>query len=262
MAAYQAGSLPSILYDSVTLRHFAAAQQLQLLQAVHANHPPPRWVETVHDEIQSTSRVATGPDRTHCRYILSRASRAWLDDPSTPTAADSPGIMVLLVALNGGRQPPLAHAGEAESVYFASQLGGILATDDNAAFDFAQHRLGVGRVIDTVDILKSAVRAGLVADADARNIVVRIRTSGRYLRDPPRPDPQRVFPLISTGRCLLLSTLLGHGRPHQRVVGIGDGQILVDGVDYGEAVMRRSGQPRSGASPYGASSRTRVEDWA
>jgi hypothetical protein len=72
--------------------------------------------------------------------------------------------------------------GEAESIYFAAKLGGYFATDDNAAYDFAERYLGSGRVIDTVHILRDAVSLGEMTSSVAAGHATRIRESGRHLR--------------------------------------------------------------------------------
>jgi predicted nucleic acid-binding protein len=114
----------------------------------------------------------------------------WLDAAVTPSASDQPGIVRIWVALNGGLRPPVLHAGEAQSIYFAEQLGGMFATDDNVAYAFAERRLGIGRVVDTVEILRAGVREGHIVPAEALRAARMIRGSGRYLR--------RVHPSIVT----------------------------------------------------------------
>jgi hypothetical protein len=76
----------------------------------------------------------------------------------------------------------VAHAGEAEGIYFAEKLGGRFVTDDNGAYDFATRRLGPGRALDTVDVLREAVMDGEIDDGDAASIVNLIRDSGRFIR--------------------------------------------------------------------------------
>ena len=164
-----------ILHDAVTLNHFAACGMLPVCELLHASCPTPRWTEAVKAELTRGARRGI----PHCSAVL---SEAWLGTPVVPSAADQHAIYRLRVALNGSPFPPLADAGEAESIFFADQLGGLLATDDNEAYDFATRRLGSGRVIDTVDILRTAVRGGHLIASDAVRAATAIRVAGRHLR--------------------------------------------------------------------------------
>jgi hypothetical protein len=105
----------------------------------------------------------------------------WLGQPVTPRESDQRGIQALLIGLNEGRRPPTSHAGEAESIYFAAVLDGVFVTDDNAAYSFALRRLGVGRVMDSVKILRDAVSMAELSPSDALQIATKIRASGRDL---------------------------------------------------------------------------------
>ena len=128
-----------VLYDAVTLLHFAVSGHFDVLEERHAAMPEPRWTEAVRSEIE------TGAAQGHpgCRDIL---QAQWLGKPATPKASDRIGIFRLLVALNDGAGAPVAHAGEAESIYFAEKFDTLFVTDDNGAYDFARRRLGDGRV--------------------------------------------------------------------------------------------------------------------
>lgn len=170
-----------VLHDAVTLLHFAVSGHLDVLKDRHAARPEPRWTEAVRSEIEN------GPahGRPGCGELL-RAQ--WLGEPAAPTASDRAGIFRLLVALNDGAAAPAAHAGEAESIYFADKLDTLFVTDDNAAYDFARRRLGDGRVKDTVDLLREAVAMGEVTPARALAIADSIRGCDRHLRrvHPPQ----------------------------------------------------------------------------
>ena len=78
-------------------------------------------------------------------------------------------MLRLQVGLNDGKYPPEGDGGEAEGIYFAEKLGGQFATDDNKAYDFARRRpsLGPGRVIDSVQILQTAVANGDLSRTEA-----------------------------------------------------------------------------------------------
>ena len=85
-------------------------------------------------------------------------------------------------------EPPKGDRGEAEGIYFAEKLGGQFATDDNNAYDFARRRasLGPGRVIDSVQILQTAVANGDISATEARSIAVAFEEAGRSLRPDHR----------------------------------------------------------------------------
>lgn len=170
----------SILYDTVTLRHFAACNRLDIVADLSTAYSPPFWVEEVHREVQEIATKQIGPARTQCRYIL---SQTWLGDPHEPLTADQLEIFSIRTALDmgfGGR--PSQHLGEAQTIYVAEQLGAVVATDDGPAFMYAQQRLAAGNVIDTVDLLRMAVAAGLVTADEAADLAARIRAAGRFLR--------------------------------------------------------------------------------
>jgi hypothetical protein len=163
------------LCDAVILRHFGAIRRLGILEARYGYLDPPHWTEAVADEIKE----AAAQGFPGCRAIL---AASWLSAPVIPEPSDLRDILKLQIGLNDGRRPPTAHAGEAEGIYFAQKMEGRFVTDDNGAYDFAIRRLGVGRVHDTIDLLREAVACGDMDDGEALNIVNAIRNSGRSLR--------------------------------------------------------------------------------
>src|SRR5437899_2908506 len=98
------------LYDAVTLRHFAAAGRLDVLETRHGHLTPPRWTEAVHDEVVRGSTLGNA----ECNVVL---AMSWLGAPLVPSIAHHAGIYKYLVSLNAGRRPPTEHTGEAESMY-------------------------------------------------------------------------------------------------------------------------------------------------
>ncbi len=94
----------------------------------------------------------------------------------------------LQVGLNEGRKPPQGDRGEAECIYFAEKHGGQFVTDDNNAYSFAVRRvsLGIGRVIDTIQILRIAVANGSLTATDACGIADEIENAGRSFRPEHR----------------------------------------------------------------------------
>lgn len=163
------------LYDAVILRHFGTIGRLDVLEARCRYLDPPHWTQAVADEINNAANMG----QPGCREIL---AAKWLSAPLEPQVADLRRIMLIQIGLNDGRRPPVAHAGEAEGIYFAEKSGGRFVTDDNGAYDFAERRLGPGHVLDTVDVLREAVMYGEMDDGEAVNIVNLIRNSGRSIR--------------------------------------------------------------------------------
>ena len=170
-----------VIHDAVTLRHFAAVGCLDVLQACHGHRPEPRWTEGIRAEIESAERAG----ESHCSDIL---QEAWLGPPAEPSIAELADVYHLQVGLNDGRHPPKGDQGEAEAIYFAEKHNGQFATDDNNAYEFARRRpsLGMGRVIDTIHILQTAVADGVLTATDAHEIANAIEDAGRSLRPTHR----------------------------------------------------------------------------
>lgn len=166
-----------VIHDAVTLRHFAAVGRMDVLEACHGHRPEPRWTERIRLEIKS----AIPKGETYCSDIL---DETWLGEPVAPSVAELKDVLHLQVGLNDGKYPPEGDDGEAEGIYFAETLGGQFATDDNNAYDFARRRqsLGPGRVIDSVQILRTAVSNGDISKTEACNIANAIEDAGRSLR--------------------------------------------------------------------------------
>ncbi len=173
------------LYDAVTLRHFAVAEELDLCRVLHEDLPTPCWTQAVADEI--AEGAALGEDD-----CLAIQECAWLGEPFTQLdLRDVLEVQRLRIALSGVSKGPVSHAGEAETLYVTEKLGGSIVTDDGPAHDFASRRLGSKRVWDTIDILRDAVRRDERTPNQAAEIAAIVTASGRHLRRPhPRyPDP-------------------------------------------------------------------------
>ncbi|MGA2806410.1 MAG: hypothetical protein ABSF89_18850 [Acidimicrobiales bacterium] len=170
-----------VLYDAVTLRHFAAVSRLDLLYACHNDREEPRWTATVREEVSRAAHLGV----SECLSIL---EMSWLGEPLTPAIEDLRAIARLRVALgNAGFEAEdeaaeSKHLGEAESIQMALRFGYCFVTDDNDAYSLAKGRLGIGRVFDTVELLRLAVANGDLTVPDAIDVANRIRTAGRYLR--------------------------------------------------------------------------------
>ena len=170
-----------VIHDAVTLRHFAAVERMDVLQACHGHRPEPRWTEGIRAEIESAKRAG----ESHCSDIL---SETWLGAPAEPSIAELAVVYRLQVGLNNGRHPPKGDQGEVEAIFFAVKHNGQFATDDNNAYEFARRRptLGAGRVIDSIHILRTAVADGDLTATDAHRIANAMEDAGRSFRPTHR----------------------------------------------------------------------------
>lgn len=166
-----------VLHDAVTLRHFSAANRLDVLEDMHGSLPEPKVAPAVLEEIGAAARQGVA----HCTQIL---GESWLGDPPELTLPERKLVTNLRISLSDGRRPPQGHRGEAQSIVLAEKHGGTLATDDHAAYQFATRRpkLGPTRVIDTVEILRSAVEQDIITAQDAADIADDIAAADRWLR--------------------------------------------------------------------------------
>lgn len=178
--------LSPILYDTVTLRHFAVAEELPLLQLLHDELPGPRWTQAVDHEIRRGA--ALGLD--DCSAV---EAFVWLGlSYEASDLTDLIGIQHLRAALS---QPGdlTGNLGEAETLWVAEKLGAAMVTDDAAAHEFAVRRLGPKRVLDTVDLLRAAVERGFRTAQEASEIAARISDADRHLRYVHPAYPERSY---------------------------------------------------------------------
>ena len=170
-------------HDAVSLRHFAVVDRLDICESEHGHLPPPRWCAEVETEIRGAVR-----HEPSCNRVL---AATWLGAPVEPAPNELVDVYEIQVGLNDGRRPPGDDAGEAESIFFAEKLGGTFLTDDNAAFDFAQRRLGAGRVVDSVYVLQTATANGTLTSREAADLRTlsspRIAISGDVTSRRSRP---------------------------------------------------------------------------
>lgn len=159
--------------DAVSLRHFGVVDQLSVLEQVLSPFSSPCWTESVRSEILA------GFGNPDCNNVL-RAS--FLGDPIQIPLQNMATVLKLQIQLGGGTHQPTAHLGEAESIFIAEQSNGAFITDDFAAYNFAQKRMGDNRVFDTVDLLREAVVSTFLSPSEAQQIADGIRNSGRHLR--------------------------------------------------------------------------------
>ena len=170
-----------VLHDAVTLRHFAAVERMGVLRSCHGHRPEPRWTTGIRAEIESAEHAG----EAHCSDIL---GETWLGVPAELTTSELAIVYRLQVGLNDGREPPKGDRGEAEGIYLAEKHNGQFATDDNNAYEFARRRpsLGMGRVIDSIHILRTAVADGYLTATDAHGIANAIEDADRSLRPTHR----------------------------------------------------------------------------
>ena len=127
----------------------------------------------------------------HCTTIV---EEHWLGEPKVPTEQQAEEIDLIRMSIMEIGDAQHAHLGEAQSIYFAKQLQGQFATDDNAAYKFASQRyvLGSENVIDSISILQEAVAMYEITDREADQIAKDIERTGRHFRpihrQPRGPD--------------------------------------------------------------------------
>lgn len=160
--------------DAVTLQHFACAGRLSVLLDFLCNFDPPYWTRAVHSEVLAGLATNEG-----CGDILSSRTLGRPVDVSPEHLHD---VFRMQIALGGGGGSGLEHLGEAESIVLADLEHCGVITDDNAAYDLVERRLGPQRVCDTIDVLRAPVRAGRIDAADAKLLAEAIRNLGRHLR--------------------------------------------------------------------------------
>ena len=105
-----------MLFDAVTLRHFAAAEALDVCRQLVEDRDPPRWTDAVSAEIAAGLRL--GIDE-----CVSVKECAWMGAPVEPEILDLESIVRLQRALSESSGAE-GNAGEAESIYFAERLAG------------------------------------------------------------------------------------------------------------------------------------------
>lgn len=163
------------LHDAVTLCHFATVDRLDICKDLCMTLSPPFWSEAVESEIWRGERVGDSA----CATVK---KAAWLGTPVPPSFADHRSIAQIRLGLKMPGDPEWKHSGEAESIHFARKLGAEFVTDDNAAYQQAHTLIGPSRVLDTIELLRMAVRDSIITEVDAAGIVAKMRAAGRHLR--------------------------------------------------------------------------------
>lgn len=160
--------------DAVTLQHFACTGRLSTLLDFLCTFDPPYWTRAVHSEVLAGFESNEG-----CADILASSALAGPVDISPEHMLD---VFQMQIALGGGGDSGLEHLGEAECIVLADLEHCGVVTDDNAAYDLIEKRLGSERAHDTVDVLRACVRAGRIEASEAKLLADSIRNTGRHLR--------------------------------------------------------------------------------
>jgi hypothetical protein len=167
-----------VLYDAVTLEHFAAANQLPLLQELHGDRGHPKWVDSVREEVLAGARRLDS--QRHCQPVL---DSNWLGQPKQKIDLILTMRLRALLA-DGDGSDETKHLGEAQSIAFAITVQGSFVTDDGPAYDFARkHRdLGAGRVSDACELLWIAHGLNLIDLGAIESFHTKVFDAGRTMR--------------------------------------------------------------------------------
>ncbi|GEC77094.1 MULTISPECIES: hypothetical protein [Microbacterium] len=167
--------MPLILFDTVTLEHFAATGRLDLLEETYSGFDEPRWVEQVREEVRAGAGMSKS--QALCQPVL---DLAWLGEPVEGPLKETLRLKILL----GGTDDDDEHLGEAESIAVAAEAGAVFVTDDAGAFDFARHNgmLGPANVKDACVVLWEACSLGLITDEEITQFHVDVFDAQRTMR--------------------------------------------------------------------------------
>ncbi|PZS16023.1 MAG: hypothetical protein DLM57_11520 [Pseudonocardiales bacterium] len=168
--------------DAVSLQHFGSIGRLSILCLFLAEGSPPYWTSAVHSEVLAGMNSSEA-----CRDVLACPD---LGRPHEVPMTMLKAVFRTQIALGGGGDTGDEHLGEAESIVMAEHFHCGVITDDNAAYDLAEKRLGSARVYDTVDVLTTLVRSGSLPAAEAKMHADAIVNNGRHLR---RVHPRTIF---------------------------------------------------------------------
>lgn len=128
------GTAPAVVFDTATLRNFAAIGRLDILEVRYGSRAT--WGESVYAEVEVAEGYEPG--------LLGLRGQAWIGPPlELFSAACLRDVDRIQRALSGPGEVPTKNLGEAESIHLiAHELdgNGVLAVDDNAARDLAEHR--------------------------------------------------------------------------------------------------------------------------
>jgi predicted nucleic acid-binding protein len=178
MNAPQQRSVP-VLYDTVTLHIFSAADRFDVLVNLFGHRPVPRWCRTVKEEVEAGLNHR-GSKESSLRIL----SQSWLSEHDAPAARDQTKVAKIQLSLSRPGKRPRADLGEAESMVVAMETGGVFVSDDHAAYDMASRRpeLGANRVLDSCQILSRAQGESLISAREFRDFHLACAPEKRVMR--------------------------------------------------------------------------------
>jgi predicted nucleic acid-binding protein len=165
-------SCGKLVFDTGPLSSFAVVAQLDLLEVVCAGHGS--WPLSVQRELQAGARVQ--PALTGVLRQAFLGAPVVLEHPADLLEAE-----LLRLRLAGSSLNHRHNRGEAEAIFLARRLRGVLVSEDRDARVLAAGELGSGRVVSTPDLLARAVRMGLVRPDGAWGIYRAMLAAGRRL---------------------------------------------------------------------------------
>ncbi|AOX65737.1 hypothetical protein BJK06_08220 [Curtobacterium sp. BH-2-1-1] len=168
----------SVIYDTVTLHHFAAADRFDILRELHMHRPIPRWVASGKNEVEDGLNHIDSRQRS--QLIL---AQTWFDVPGDADAAETLELQIAISEPGELQKYKKKNLGEAEAIVLAKATGAILVTDDNGAYDFASkaQQLGPGRVFDACQLLDQAVIDGYIVDGVRWDVHRAVRDANREM---------------------------------------------------------------------------------
>ncbi|MFC5908562.1 hypothetical protein [Streptacidiphilus monticola] len=161
--------------DNTVLCNFAAVDRLPLLEKVLDGRG--RWTEAVAREARLSAR--------HLTPLTALERDGWLGEPIAITDPEEREAVERLrrAVLGGDRRRPTQHLGEAQTCLLIMTRRefrhSVWITDDRAAAQFSRRR-GI-TTLETMDLVRIAVREQFVTAADGHELLGRMTAVGRRL---------------------------------------------------------------------------------
>ncbi|MCB4209018.1 hypothetical protein [Arthrobacter sp. UM1] len=176
-----------VFTDTTALINLFLVRQLDLLEQIAPGNG--RWTQTVRREcLHREKRERENPLSRVQLDGLTEAVDSVLGEPLTPEESEHRAIRDLRRSMASPGDAEDQHLGEAEVITIIRKrfLEALLVTDDAGA---AKHAQGNPRCIDTWDILRFALRKGLVSEAQLHQFRSDLRYYGRvparsFVHDP------------------------------------------------------------------------------
>ncbi|MFD3756760.1 hypothetical protein [Streptomyces sp. NPDC058622] len=169
---------PFLFPDNTVLCNFAAVERLDLLSKVLDGRG--RWTEAVAREARRSARLLPA--------LQDLSWQGWLGDPiPIGNREDTDRILSIRTAVFGGAaNRPSQHLGEAQTCHiiknWAEFAESCWISDDRESLDYAR-REDI-HTAETRDVVKWAVKAGLITAQDGFGLMQRMRDEGRHPRMP------------------------------------------------------------------------------